>query len=291
MRLILLYNIITFNKSDEPPMATEAKFPEFINTYQRVLISDYPTIAKLLYKHSCFLKDGGYNEEEFNADPTNVLSEKQIQDAIQGPYSAFFLSKIQVFTIIARLRMAAHIEKEDSLKDNLTTLEKDFEIDPKKLEDFPSDEVTKLQEQFDELVTSQYQQWEGQLFFWQMSLTGAMRESGVAVTEMEADEFAAAEPITEILDHYKDLNLEPPKVSYPLSFADYFRLKAYIAIHSALSRMMQPHTPKDIEKHMKALKKTLQEVEQKEKELAAAQNAETDEFLKPLAFVKLKVKK
>lgn len=272
-------------------MTNQTKFPEFINTYQRVLISDWPTIAILIFKHSCLLKEGGYNKQQFDASPTNVLSERQIQDALQGPYSAFFINKIKSFAILARLRMATHIDKEDSLKDNLSSLDKALELDPKKLESFPADEVSKLQEEFNGLTNDHCQQWEGQLFFWQMSLTSAMRDSGVSITEMESDEFSECEPVSELLDRYNDLNLTPPKVDYPLSFADYFRLKAFMTIQGALSRMHLPHDTKDIEKHMKALKSALNEIEKKEKELIKEQQIETDELLRPISFVKLHPKK
>lgn len=269
-------------------MTEHDSFPEYITTYQRVLISDWPAIAKLIYKHTCLLKEGGYNEESFESDPRNVLSERQIKDALQGPYSACFLANLRSFARLARLKMALHIDKEDSLKDNLSSCDEALAIDPKQLEKFSIDEALKLQEQFDEQVTYHCQQWEGQLFFWQMSLITAIRESGANITEMEADDFSAPEPVSELLARYNDLNVSPPKVRYPLSFADYFRLKAYLIIHSALGRMHLPHEAKDIEKHMKHLKNTLHEIEKKEKDITEIQHDETEELLKPIAFIKLK---
>jgi hypothetical protein len=272
-------------------MTTPQKFPEFISTYQRVLISDWPTMAKLIFKHSCLLKEGGYKEQNFNEDPTNVLSDQQLLDAVQGPYSAFFLSKIKAFSIIARLRMARHIDNEDSLKDNLNPLDKNLELDAKKLADFPKEEVTKIQDAFDELVTDHCQQWEGQLFFWQMSVTGALKSDGLGITEMESDEFASPEPISELLARYDGVNIKPPKVNYPLSFADYFRLKAYLTILSVLSRQHQPHGEKEIEQHMKALKKPLNEIEKQEKDLLKTQESQVAELLQPINFATFKKKK
>lgn len=272
-------------------MPTPQKFPEFISTYQRVLISDWPVMAKLIYKHSCLLKNGGYREAQFNQSPTNVLSEQQFLDAVQGPYSAFFIDKIKAFSIIARLRMAVHISNEDNIKDNLHSLDNTLQLDPKKLMDFPKEEISAIQESFDNLVTTHCQQWEGQLFFWQMSITGALKNDGLSVTEMESDEFAAAEPISELLARYDSLSVTPPTVNYPLSFADYFRLKAYLSILSVLSRQHQPHGTKEIEKHMKALKKPLHEIEKQEKELINTQQAEVDKLLQPIQFAKFKKQK
>ena len=156
-------------------MTDSTKFPNFITTDQRVLLSDWQTMAKLLFKHSSLLKHGGYNEQEFNDDPTNVLTDQQISDSLQGPYSAFFLSHINAFSHLARWRMAAHIEKEDSLNDNLDSLDKKLKIDPKKIEALGDNGIKELEEHLNELVDNHCQQWEGQLFFWQMSITGALK--------------------------------------------------------------------------------------------------------------------
>ena len=260
-------------------MTEYTKFPHFINTYQRVLLSDWQTMAKLLFKHSALLKQGGYNEKEFNEDPTNVLTDRQINDSLQGPYSAFFLSHIQTFSKLARWRMAAHIEKEDSLKDNLSSLDKTLKIPLKKIETVGIDGIKELEEQLNELVSTHNQEWEGQLFFWQISITGALKSDGLELAEIETDDFNAPEPLSELLERYKGLNLEPIKVNYPLCFADYFRLKAYLLIQSALSRQHLAHDDKTIQKNMKILKKPLQEIEKSEKKLLNTQQTTLNELV------------
>ncbi len=269
-------------------MSQHPVFPEFITTYQRVLISDWPIMAKLIFKHSHPLKEGGYKEANFKNNATNVLSERQIQDALQGPYSAFFLSQLKAFSIIARLTMVVKINKEDALKDNYTSLHPEFKIDPKKIENFQSTEVTHIREAFDELTNNQCQQWEGKLFFWQMSVTGALKINGVNISEMELDEFNAPEPLSELLARYDNVNITPPKVTYPLNFTDYFHLKAYLTVLSALSRQHLPHGEKEIEKHMKALKKPLKDIEKEQAELLKEQEAAVHDLLQPLHFIKIK---
>ncbi len=260
-------------------MSTNFKFPDFISTYQKVLLSDWPAIAKLIFKHSALLKDGGYREEDFESSPTNVLSERQISDATNGPYSAFFHDKIAAFAKFGRIRMGVHIDNQDSIKDHLSHINKADELTSRQLEHFPPEEITRLQDAFDELVTDHAQQWEGQLFFWQMSITGALRESGLEITEMESDEFSAPEPISELLARYDAVNVTPAKVAYPLNFADYFRLKAYLTILSALSRQHLPNDEKSIDGHMKALKKALSDISKAEAQLRKQQQSEIDELL------------
>lgn len=263
-------------------MSDDNKFPHFINTYQRVLLSDWQPMAKLLFKHSSLLKHGGYSEQAFNEDPTHVLTEQQIQDALQGPYSAYFLAHIKTYSLLARWRMAAHIDKDDSLKDNLDSIDPTLKINPKKIEALGEDGLKDLQDHLNELVELHGQQWEGQLFFWQMSITGALRNEGLELAEIESDDFSAPEPLSELLERYEGLNITPPKTAFPLSFADYFRLKAYLLIHSTLSRQHQTHDDKAIQKYLKALKKPLAEVEKAEKQLAAQQQQALHEITNEL---------
>lgn len=262
-------------------------FPNMITTYQKVLLSDWSTMAKIIFKHSSLLREGGYKEELFDASPTNVLSNKQIHDSLTGPYSTFFLRNIHAFTIIARLRMALQIAKEDVFNDNISAIAK-TKLEPKHLDKVSSDDMSNMQEAFNELVIKHNQQWEGQLFFWQISITSALKNAGLMITELESDEFVSAEPLSELLARYDGVNITPIKASYPLTFSDYFRLKAYLTILSALSRQQLPHTEKDIEHYMKALKKPLADVHKAEKELNQQQEAETLELIKPIEFARIK---
>lgn len=262
-------------------------FPNMLTTYQKVLLSDWPAMAKIIFKHSSLLREGGYKEEFFNASPTHVLSDKQIHDSLTGPYSTFFLRKIHAFTMIARFRIALQIKKEDVFGDNISPQAK-TKLEPKHLDTFSSDDMSRMQEAFNELVIKHNQQWEGQLFFWQISITSALKNAGLAITELESDEFASAEPLSELLARYDGVNITPVKVSYPLTFSNYFRLKAYLTILSALSRQQLPHTEKDIEHYMKALKKPLTDVHKAEKELNQQHEAETAALIKPIEFARIR---
>lgn len=268
-------------------MSNTFTFPSMITTYQKVLLSDWPIMAKIILKHSSLLREGGYKEELSKTSATNVLLDKQIRDAVTGPFSTFFLTKIHAFTLLARIRMALHISKEDLFNDNISPLAKS-KLESKYLEKFSTDDISKIQEAFNDLVLKHNQQWEGQLFFWQISITSALKNAGLSITELESDEFVSAEPLSELLDRYNNLNIAPIKFVQPLTFSDYFRLKAYLTILSALSRQQLPHTDKDIDHYMKALKKPLAEIHKSEKELHQQQEAETSQLIKPIEFARIK---
>lgn len=265
-------------------MIHNTDFPNFISTDQKVLLSDWTVLAKLIFKHASLLKDGGYTEEDFDNSPTKVLSDRQFDDALRGPYSAFFRGKIRAFAIICRLRMAAHTHKQDSIKDNLQSLRPKLQLQSDVSERFGNDELKPYQETLDGLVSHHNQQWEGQLFFWQSSIISGLNEAKLGINDHESDEFNIAEPLSEIFERYQNYNIDLPKVTFPLSFHDYLLLKAKLLILSALSRQHQPHEEKQIQAFITAIKKPLAEIKQAEEALIKTQDKETKEALKDLQF-------
>lgn len=267
-------------------MSDSHTFPNFISTYQRVLLSDWKTICKLITKHSTPLKAGGYQEESFNQSPIHVLSDLQLKDALEGPYGYSLTQGIGAYTTVLRVRMATHIQTEDNLKDNFTPLNPDMALDTKAIEKIPADEIIKIQENLGAVINDNNQQIEGQLFFWQMEISNALREAGLTFSELETEEMNAPEPLSELLDRYQAMSITPPKIKIPVDFANYLTLKAYLMILGSLSRQQLSHTPKDIEKFIKALKKPLNNIAKSEGEMRHKQAVALDAAVKDIKFAK-----
>lgn len=258
---------------------SDTKFPEIITTDTCILISEWPTVAELVRKHSTTLKSGGYSKPD-NPTPLNVLSQKQLKEVLAGPYGPFFRDKLRAYAILARLRMAHNIEEQDNLKDNRTTALDILSLPENALKNISKDTVKSLQSKLDELTTTQNQQIEGNLVQWQFSVIGTLRTANLNPSDAEVDEFSSPEPLSELMDRYTDLNIAPPKTNKILSFADYLKLKAYLMILSALSRQHQSNQPKDIEQYMKPLKKPLSEIQKNETALFKTQGEETLALIK-----------
>lgn len=248
---------------------TDKKFPLFMTTDQRVLLSDWPPLARLLEKHSAPLKAGGYQgNEEGRAE---VLSEKAIYDAYQGPYHFLFEQIINAYVELARLRMAIHINHDDNLTENLTHPDTTWPINKNRIKNLSMDDINHCRDELETCLNDHNQQWEGQLFLWQMQITSALRDAGLDINNYENEEFSVPEPLSELLERFTSLNITPPVFTEPLGFAQYFKLKAYLMILGALSRQHLPHETKDIEKFMKELKKPLSTIEKESQSIAAQQ--------------------
>ncbi len=268
-------------------MATNNDFPHFISTDQKVLLSDWTVMAKLIFKHSALLKDGGYDEEAFNNEPTHILSDQQFDNAFRGPYAAFLRDKIRAFATLCRLRMASHIQNEDSLKDHLNTLHPELQLQADVTEQFDREHIKDAQDKLDTLVADHNQQWEGQLFFWQTSIISALNDAKLGANANDTDEFSAAEPLSELFERYQNYNIDLPKVTFPLSFHDYFMMKAKLMILNALSRQQLPHDNKQIQSFMSKLKKPLAEISNAEMKLLETQRKKTIEALADIQFAAL----
>jgi len=88
-----------------------------------------------------------------------------------------------------------------------------------------------------------------------------------------------------ILNRFIDLKLDFPKLKKgAFSFRAYFTLKTTLSIQSALSRLHEPNTTKDIQQVLQKLKPDLKAIQEAEKTLCQSQQAALDEITRPIAI-------
>jgi hypothetical protein len=262
-------------------------FPNFITTDQRILLSDWPPLAESIMLHSLPLKAQIENQIGSQLMLGQVLTDQQIFEAIQGPYSGLYKPVILAFSTLARMRTMLHIKKEDSLNDNMKDTQKAAFPNNKQLEQVTLDDINRYREALEECLANHTQQWNGQCFLWQMQLIGELRHAELDINDHEIEVFNAAEPLSDLFDRFKALSITPPKHTLPLNFSSYFQLKSYLLIVSALSRQHLPHDEKNIASFMKALKKSFSTIK-KESDAIAAQQAQTIQaaikFIQPASY-------
>ena len=79
----------------------------FIGTHSRITLSDWPVIADLVAKHGKLIKEQSQESTE-NEESTlpNVLSRREIEDAINGPLQTFFKQKATAYATLSRVRLS-----------------------------------------------------------------------------------------------------------------------------------------------------------------------------------------
>ena len=256
-------------------------FPDFITTDQRIIVSEWTALSKLIAKHSLLRDQQVKQNQSDTIDLNTILTDQQIFDAIQGAYHPLFKIYIPVATMIAFHRTHAQIDKEDNLKENLAYLAAGHTV-------VSMDAINHCRDQLNDAIVRHNQQWEGQLFLWQMQLTGALRDSGLQISEHELDEFSAPDSLSQVNTDFLSLNIDPPTYTLPLGFHQYFRLKCYLLVIHALSRQHQPHGAREISAYMKYVKKPLATIESESKKIALEQQSQVDEIMSQLPKVELK---
>lgn len=259
----------------------------FIGTYAKIILSDWPMLAELVSVHTQLIKHAPEQEKE--VQQFNLLSERQITDAIKGPYQAFFKQKMIAYAAISRLQLELTVEKEEVFKEKRTPPETK-ELPKKLVEKFSFSDLDNIRSELDQLTSEHDQQWKEYIQQWQGKILSRINEIGITLTEIEIKEFKDQEPISELYDRFVNLHIELPKTKKnAMNFQKYFTYKIYLIIHSALSRQHRPHQQEDIKKILKLLKSDLDAIRKEEKQILADQKQATDKLIEPIAFASPKI--
>lgn len=253
----------------------------FFSTYAKALIQDWKTIAAMIDKQSKLVKEAVHQKE---SEPTSLLfSDRQLNDAFNGPYQHFFKQHLSAYAKIRQIELALMITKGDVLK------EKDIETDishpvPKKLIDrLEFSDLKQYRESLDTLTQDHFTQWESHVLSWTESLISEMEKNQCPLSDLENYDILQNEPMSELNNRFIDFKLELPKLkSDALNFQQYFQLKATLAIHSALSRMHQANTKKEIQQVLEKLDAVLKNIRKTEHQLLKTHQDAILQLLRPI---------
>lgn len=270
-----------------------------IGTQARILITEWQAVAKLMVAHSVPAKEKPIANiedlENFDIDSLenltfstadelpNILSEKQIQTTLQGPFGSSIKIKLSAYAKIARLRLEMHLNKDELFKTRRIPIPEAEQIPLKKLEKITVSDLEKKQTQLDQLTEEHDQEWKGFIENWTLRLVQYFSQSSLALTEREIKELNDDDIITEVLPRFIEVGLKLPKKDYPeISFTDYLYLKALLTTQSALSRQHLPHDDHEIQQRLKNFRPIMAQMEKQEQEMLAEQKNLTSAILADL---------
>jgi hypothetical protein len=268
-------------------------------TQARILMTEWKALAKLIIAHSAIVKEKPIaniedlenfdieNLENLTFSTTNdlpdVLTQKQVQTALQGPFGALLKDKMAAYAKIARLRLEIHLAKEELFKNKRAVKPESEQISAKKLDKLSVEQLDLIQHNLDMLTEQHDQEWREFIHHWSEQLLNFLNESRTGLTEREIDEFYHEETSTALLPRFIELGLKLPQKEYPqMSCVDYLHLKAILMIQSALSRQHLPHDDSEIQLKLKNFKSDFSDMEKQEQQARADQQQLTDAILSPL---------
>jgi len=238
----------------------------------KVLLDDWETLSRIILKVATPLRD----RLEPKENSSNLIPDNIINDAVNGPFHPFFAAKLKAFAQICELRMLVTISENEALQSKKKIDKKETPTE-KLAKKISITELDKKQKELDEMTNEHYAQWQELIEDWVEDIKEALEQHNVPLSNLELQELKQLEPISELLDRFTHLNIEPPKNKKDeFNFANCFKYKTDLAIHSSLSRRHQPHEKKNIDTVIKKLKPVFNAIQKEESNIAREQSAETE---------------
>lgn len=268
----------------------------FFGTQARILMTEWKAIAKCIIAHSVPAKEKPIvsiddlenfdieNLENINfaaADELpNILDEKNIQIALQGPFGGMLRDKLAAYAKISRWRLEIHLSREELFKSKRTTSSEPNIFTEKKLEKCSSNQLDEIQVQLDSLTDEHEAVWIQFIHDWTQRLIHFLSESNLRMTEREINELRHEDIPSELLPRFIEVSLKLPKQDYSqMTFVDYLYLKGLLTLQSALSRQHLPHDDALLAKKLQPFEPELAQMRTEEQNLLTMQNQQTNPLI------------
>ncbi|WP_423062327.1 hypothetical protein [Candidiatus Paracoxiella cheracis] len=257
----------------------------FISTDAKVLINDWQALHKIIEAHTQLTTE--QLEGDHSSSLTTLLSERQLTDALAGPYQKFFKQKLSAYATIVKLRLEITLQEDESLKipdDDAQETNSTFKA---LLEKYTLNDLNKIQAELDQLTNEHNEQWETQLAEWNQQLLMSVIANQIPLTNIEIEAFKDKEPLSELINLYNDLNIDLPKLDFAdFNFEQYLKLKLELVIRSSLHRRHEAHELTDISRIMKKFKSDFATIHQQEQQLVEKQKVDTQRIVEPITVSK-----
>ena len=214
------------------------------------------------------------------------MSNRQLNDAFNGPYQHFIKEKLSAYALIAKLRLQVTVNQDESLKIKATDLDDTNKIPSQLVDKYSLADLEKMQSNLNELTKEHHRQWQDQLSQWNQEIISSLTAHDAPLTEIEIKELQDKEPPSELQNRLTELNLDTSDLNKAdLNYGKFLKLKINLAIQSSLSRRHKPHTQTEINQIIKKMKPVFNSINQQEKKLIKKQKEETSNIVGPISSI------
>ena len=218
----------------------------FTSTYAKNLLADWTLLSDLIIKQTAWIKES-VQATDHDSKNKHIVSEQQLNDALNGPFQTFFKTHLNAYAQVAQLDAALTIAKEEFFKDAEHPLDITFGIPENILNTTEFSSLKERRDELNRLTKKHHEELETAIRAWSDELLAAFEPNKVPLSQIEKDDFVVNQPASELHDRYVHLQLTlPPLKKTDFNFEQYFTLKVTLAIYSALHRMQLPSLEKDI---------------------------------------------
>lgn len=236
----------------------------FIDTPTRLMLSDWSLFANALHQYGASIR----TEQK----QTPVTDEQLFQAALQGPYASVLNALSESRRHLIKAKLCINYNNDDMFAQG-EPIQLPESFTSYKAKELNESVVTGLIRQLDEQANGLIDAWHQFIEERLQALKAQLNQQGLELNELELKELSDNETVFDIQERFAFLEIELPKLKYGqhLSVEQYLYLKAYILIHSSLSRRQMAHDTNTIQEHLKSLKAFFKDTKKAEQELANSQ--------------------
>jgi len=243
-----------------------------LSTYTRVLLSDWRDIANLMVQDAKQRKETAKKDEfeELVSETkgAKTLTLQQLDDILNGPYYSFYQPILHAYAKILRIQLEFNVVNNEVFKLNRQTNPEYPPITEKFLKKLNPTDVDQAIKNLGSVAKEFHETWEQDLMNWKHLLLEELNKN-LQFSDLEIENFLAAEPISEVREQLIHLKIQEPKHKTPhVNFSHFLQLKTRLLVHSCLSRQHQPHDESKIASIIKSLKHAFDSIDKQEKKLS-----------------------
>jgi len=262
----------------------------FISTYARVIVTNWPTLNRILFFRTSTIKDQLKQDNATDTpQPPKLLTNERFNDALNGPFSRYLKSFLSAFSVIAHINQQTVQHNDGAFKLPAETTLNNYQLDKNVVKKISNNECEKIAEEISKLMIEADDTWSDYINEQCSILMEALRGLHIELTDTDQQDFLNIYTISELIDRLTDMNIETDinESTQPFDFKEYFKLKCKLAIYSHTSRQHQTPNAKSIHKTIEALEPQLNTISSQEKETVSRYQNKIDDIIKPIAFAKL----
>lgn len=253
----------------------------FTGTYGKNLLAQWSILSDLMHQQTIWVKETIQTQDQDSRGAT-LLHDRQINDALNGPFQAFFKQHLNAYRKISTIETALTLSKEDFFKESEPAVDITLGVPEEILSTMELSTLKELRDQLDDMTHAHFEEWFMHIQTWIETLLAVFSENKLTLSDLEIQDFSINQPLSELRDRFINLKIAiPPLSKSAFNFQQYFTLKITLAIQSALSRMQNPNTDKDIELALKSFLPALKTINESENELFDTQKKSVDQLIQP----------
>ena len=259
--------------------------PHFnIGTYTQIIIANYHKLHNVIRDRTTTVTDKINTNSEITNDPTvKVLTDKQLDDALNGPMAEFFKAYFNEYSLVAFLQQRI-VQLNDEIFSPLPdTGSRYYECSRAQMKKITVTEIEMIEKKINSHLLEFDDKWSDLINQSFQGVIAGFESIGINLNEDDVNEITNPYTISELVDRLTQVN-EEYEHNTEEPFKNYFRHKCKLAAHNAISRQQEALDDKKMKNILKSLNPALQRIESEKEALMKEQLNSLQDITKPFSF-------